>query len=48
MYISEVCRPVGNVLKSFITKITLVGLQAEMTVQMTAETDRVAEGSSAV
>ena len=48
MDISEMCRPVGCVLKSCITELTLVGLQSEMTVQMTVEAVRGAEGSGAV
>ena len=48
MNISDVCRPVGSILKSPITEITLPGLQAEMTVEMTLESDRGGESPGAV
>ena len=48
MNIPQMSRPVRFVLKSSITEVTLIGLQALMTVQMAVEADRIAESSGAV
>ena len=47
MNIPEMGRPVGGVLKSRITDMTLVGLQAEMTVHMIPETESYCESFGA-